>query len=210
MALTSEFSPIETVVQAGNACLLCASGRHFLVKILDVTEDTICTSFAVKDYLVRGMCIDLEFHEEDGYLECRTEVLEEPQHKGDGVLLRRPAESYWNAHRDSNRVATDLTVQVRDKARPRRYDAELVDLGSGGVLIHTRAPLTIPAMTEIALSLPGEPQLTVTGRVVHVGRPQPGEARPLRRYGIRFVDLPSDAYQPITRYITYLLTRPEI
>ncbi len=209
MALTSELLPKESLIRPGNSCLLCATGRHFLVEILDITEDTIHTTFPVTDYLVTGMSIDLEFHEAEGYLECRTEVVQEPRAKGDGVILRRPAQSYWNAHRGSNRVPTDLTVQVRDLTHPRRYDAELINLSSGGALVQTRASLAIPARVEIALSLPGEPQHTVNGRVAHISEGQMGGVSGMRRVGIRFVDLTSDSYESIVHYITHSLTQRE-
>lgn len=203
MAQKNELPAEETVIKPGRSCLLNATGRHFLVKILDVADDTIRTSFPVKDYLVPGMFIDLEFHKEDGYLQCYAQVLRPPKKKGDGVVLERPAESHWNVHRDSNRVKTDLTVHVRDLAHPRSYDAGLINVSSGGSLIQTRAPLYIPAQIEIVLSLPGEPQHTVVGRVVHVG------GREGRRdlFGVRFVDLAENAYNSVMRYVGQALTR---
>jgi len=199
--LSSKESPIQT----GNSCLLCATDRHFLVEILDITDNAIYVSFPVKDFLVSGMSVVLEFHEADGYFECSTKVIQEPKERGDRAVLRWPEQSYWNAHRDSNRVATDLTVHVRDVSHPRRYDADLINVSTGGALVRTRAPLGVPDIIELTLSLPGEPLYYVKGRILHLGRSGcPGDPK-LRIFGIQFVDLPVEAHDSIARYITEAL-----
>lgn len=201
MARSKDTVMEETIIKVGATCLLNATNRHFLVRILEVTDEAIRATFPVKDYLVSGMVIDLEFHREDGYFQCYTQVVKAPTDKGEGVLLDRPGESRWNAHRDSNRVETDLTVHVRDVAHPRCYDAHLVNISAGGALICTRAPLAIPAQVEMALSLPGEPQHTVIGRVVHMSC----DEAETRCFGIRFVDLAENAYDSILRFVTGVL-----
>ncbi|HOZ46632.1 MAG TPA: PilZ domain-containing protein [Candidatus Hydrogenedentes bacterium] len=200
-----EFLDEKTALKAGNACLMCASGRHFLVRILEVTTKTIHTTFPVTDYLAAGMYVDLEFHREDGFLQCRTEVTRSPEKKGDGVLLERPAHSHWNMHRDSHRVATDLMAHVRDAGHPRRYDADLVNLSSGGALIQTAAPFAIPTTIELAFSLPGDPLYTLRARVVHLGHHGHGAREGTRLLGVRFVDLSEEVRDAIRVYISQLL-----
>lgn len=196
----------EKGLQVGKACLLCVTGRHFMVEILDIDGDEVHISFPVRDFLVPGMSIMLEFHEPDGYLECCTQVLREPRERGENAVLRFPERSYWNAHRDSNRVNTDLMVHLREANHPRRYDGELKNLSTGGALIRTRAPLAIPFAIELTLSLPGEPIQYLRGRVVHEGGSGCARDAQFRVLGIRFVEMPGDTHDAIARYITERLT----
>jgi len=152
------------------------------------------------------MRVDLEFHREDGYIECQTYVLRAPKEKGDPAALEMPKRVYWNVHRGSNRIPTDLIVHVREDEHPRRYDADLLNVSTGGALIRTRAPLTVPETIETTLSLPGEQQYTVRGRVVHtdgtgVEDPRMSDST----FGVQFVDLAEDVHQAILRYIAGVL-----
>ncbi len=177
-----------------------------MVEILTLSEETFQITFPVKDYLVVGMKANLEFHEAEGYLECPVEVLQDPASKYNRVLLSRSADSFWNAHRSSNRVNTDLTVQVRDQQHPRRYDASLVNLSSGGVLIQTSAPLDVPARVELCLSLPGESQQMVEGRILHVNTLDDNGESGICFFGVKFTKLPEETYNAIAGYIAQLLS----
>jgi Tfp pilus assembly protein PilZ len=196
----------ENLLRAGNSCLLSVSGRHFLVQITEASEETIETSFPVRNYLVEGMSVDLEFHEDAGYLQCSTRVVRGPEDCEPGLVLRRPERLHWNVHRDANRIATDLTVQIRDAAHPRRYDASVLNLSAGGALIQTRAPLSVCAALELTLSLPGEPRHVLAAQVIHTGEPDTrvcGSGEHL--FGVRFIDVSEGARQSINTYIAQRL-----
>ncbi|MCC6697366.1 MAG: PilZ domain-containing protein [Candidatus Hydrogenedentes bacterium] len=190
-------------MRQGSTCLLNVIGQYFLVEILELLPDSIRVSFPGRDYPVPGMIVHLDFHDMDGFDSFETEVLEGPSKSGPGLVVSRPSESRRTQHRDSCRVPTDLTVQVKDQVHVRRYDAALLNLSAGGALIETDAPFDFSTSLELTLSLPGEPLLRMLGQVVHVSdestRPE------CRTFGIRFVALSPELRQSISRYAWHRL-----
>ena len=200
MMTPSDSSKNAPDIKIGNQCLLSVTGRHFMAEILDVSADTICVSFPGIDYPVEGMYLEMEFHDKTGFSYYRVKVLRGPW-EGNGMLLERPSEPKRNQHRDSFRVATDLTVQVRDQIHIRKYDAALLDLSSGGALLQTEAPFDFNTSVEISLSLPGETNHSVLGQVVHMVEQDINKRGPMRVYGIRFVGLQPEACKSISHYV---------
>ena len=194
---------IRMEMRLGGTCLLNVIGQHFLVEILELGPDSLRVSFPGRDYPVPGMIVHLDFHDTNGFDSFEAEVLEGPSKAGSGLLLSKPSESRRTQHRDSCRVPTDLTVQVKDQVHVRRYDAALLNLSAGGALIETDAPFDFSTSLELTLSLPGEPLLRMLGQVVHVS----DEAtRPDRRtFGVRFVALSPEVHQSISRYAWHRL-----
>lgn len=187
-------------IRKGNSCLLSVTGRHFMVEITEVGEDSMRVSFPGIDYPVEGMNVELEFHDETGFVYYRVEVLEGPW-DGEGVLVTRPREAKRNQHRDAFRVPTDLTVQVRDHVHVRKYDADLLDLSSGGSLLQTEAPFDFNTTINISLSLPGESTHEVTAHVVHVVEQDRTKRGPARIYGVKFIGTPPETCHAISRYV---------
>ncbi|HIJ64407.1 MAG TPA: PilZ domain-containing protein [Candidatus Hydrogenedentes bacterium] len=187
-------------LQKGNSCFLCFAGRHFLVKVLDVDEETVRVSFSGKDYPIEGVYVDLQFHDEEGFTCYHTIVVEGP---GDGraILLKRPAEAVRNQHRDCCRVSTDLTVQVRDQIHMRKYDAALLNLSTSGAFLCTQAPFDFTTTVEMTLSLPGQPLHTVLAQVMHVADSLDHRGDAERFLGVRFLETDALAGGPITKYI---------
>jgi c-di-GMP-binding flagellar brake protein YcgR len=187
----------------GNRCLLSFMGQHFMVDLVEVGEDSIRVTFPGRDYPVAGMPVDLEFHDKGGFNCYRSEVLEGPERTGTGIVLRRPTEPRRTQHRDTCRVPTDLTVQVKDHIHIRRYDADLVNLSAGGALIMTQAPFDFTTTVELALSLPGEPRHEMLCSVVHMNEAASGRTgdAPKNLFGLRFISPEPDVSRSITRYI---------
>lgn len=187
-------------IREGNLGLLSVMNQHFLVEIIEVTERHVRVSFAGGDYPVKGMYVDLEFHDKLGFNCYHSVVLEGPGERREGILLRRPVGCTRAQHRDSCRVPTDLTVQVKDQVHVRRYDAALLNVSGGGALLQTRAPFGFETAIEMTVSLPGEPTHTVLAQVVHVTEAhQSGSDN--RLIGVRFVSLDSAVAASMARYI---------
>lgn len=191
----------EVGLAIGTRCLLNVMGGHFLVKILEVGKDTMRVSFPGKDYPVENVRVDLEFHDDTGFFYYSTEVVKGPSEIGDGVILRRPTKLQRNLHRESCRVTTDLTVQVKDQVHVRKYDAALIDISGGGALVESEAPFDFSTTVELTLSLPGEPTHVILGQVIHVPGHVGHERGPAQIFGIRFIDVDPEARRSISRYI---------
>lgn len=182
----------------GQTCLLNVMGRHFLVKILEVGPDTLKLSFAGKDYPIERMRADIEFHDKDGFFYYTTDVIEGPMEVEGCVVVRKPEDLRRNLHRQCCRVSTDLMVQVKDKGHARTYNAELVDISTGGALIRSDAPFDFSTIVDLTVSLPGELTHVVEGQVVHVAE---ATSTAPSLYGIRFLDIQSEAHRSVTCYI---------
>ncbi|MCP4643824.1 MAG: PilZ domain-containing protein [bacterium] len=190
-------------ITKGNRCLLTFMGQHFMVDVVDVAGDIVRVSFPGCDYPVEGMAVDLEFHDPSGFNSYRSVVVNGPNQAGDGIVLSRPEEARRTRHRDSCRVPTDLTVQVKDQAHIRRYDAALINLSGGGALINTTAPFEFNTAIEVTLSLPGEATLRLQGRVVHANNAATNRITEdvKRTFGVRFFGMEPSMTESLTRYI---------
>jgi len=200
-------SPIETgaggaiQLSAGVECLLNVTGRHFLVKVLETTNDVFRVSFPGKDYPIGGMRGEVEFHDGDGFFYYPVQVVDGPIHKGSGITLQCIDGIKRNRHRDACRVPTDLTVQVRDESHPRRYNADLINISAGGAFIRTEAPFDFSTIAELAISLPGEATHEIRCQVVDM-LPGAENAHPAgNRYCLRFAAIEPEAERCITHYV---------
>lgn len=188
-------------IRPGDQCLFNVTGRHFLVRVLETDSATVRITFPGIDYPVEGMRAYLEFHDETGFYYYPAEILRGPMADQQGVLLSRPTELKRSTHRSSCRVATDLTVRVKDQVHVRRYDAALINISSGGALLQTEAPLDFSSTVEITLSLPGETSHLILGQVVHIIEPAPNAPASEQMIGIKFSNFDPVVEKSLTRYI---------
>lgn len=189
------------VLSEGLRCLLYVTGRHFLVHVLAMDDDTVRVSFPGKDYPIEGMHADMEFHDETGYCYYSTEVVRGPMEGEEGIVLRRPSEIKRNIHRSSCRIPTDLTVQVKDRDHVRRYNASLLNLSGGGALVQTEAPFDFSTVVELDLSLPGESTHVITCQVAQIMPSGHAAGDSSRQLSLRFSSVAEEATLSITHFI---------
>ncbi|MCL4216746.1 MAG: PilZ domain-containing protein [Candidatus Hydrogenedentes bacterium] len=194
-------SKAKSDLKTGNQCLLHVLNQHFLVEITEVSERSVRVSFPGMDYPVDGMLVSLEFHDKDGFNNYDAIVVEGPQIQAGTILLRRPTQSTRAQHRDSCRVATDLTVQIKDQIHIRRFDASLINLSAGGALLETAAEFDSNTTLEMTLSLPGESTYTVLAQILHVNDTGSRHGECSRVYGVRFISPDAQAVRSIRNYI---------
>ena len=184
----------------GNRGLLLLMGHRYLVTVLSVSPENVRVSFPVQSFPMEGMYVNLEFHDDLGYATYESEVLSSPREPGDGLLLRRPPESLRTHHRTSWRVAADFRVEMKGHVHPRRYDAPVINISAGGMLVRSDAPVKMGDNMDLSFDLPGDGPKTTLGEVMHVNVPEDSRGGvPL--LGLRFVS-PSEALQKsVTMYI---------
>jgi Tfp pilus assembly protein PilZ len=176
-------------------------GQHFLVRVLEVTPDEVRVSFPGRDYPIEGMQVSLECHDEAGFDYFTANVLQGPCAEGEGIVLNRPVGPKRHWHRASQRVPTDLTVQVRDQGRVRTYDAALVDISAGGIRVRTDAPFDFGTPVEVFLSLPGEPRHTLQCQIVdQIPSPDP-DGSAVKQFCMSFTQVDPGAAESIARYV---------
>ena len=196
--LDSTSNPEITI---GTTCLMTVTDRRFMVKIVDVTDDTIRVTFPGIDYPIEGMLIDLEFHDLTGFSYYQATVIEGPQKMGDGILLEKPSNAKRVRHRDSCRVSTDLEAELKDQAHVKTHTARIKNLSTSGALIETKAYFELDTTLEITLSLPDKSVHDVIVQIVHVNDSVESDADPVHSYGTRFVGYEPGTGRAITRYI---------
>jgi Tfp pilus assembly protein PilZ len=184
----------------GNRGLLLLMGHRFLVTILAVSPETVRVSFPVQDFPMEGMYVNLEFHDDLGYATYESEVIASPNEPGDGLLLRRPPESLRTHHRTSWRVAADFRVEMKGHVHPRRYDAPVINISAGGLLVRTDAPLNLGDNLDISFDLTGDGRKQALAEVMHLNVPEASQgAIPL--VGLRFVSPEPALTKSVTMYI---------
>jgi len=188
-------------LSVGTQCMLHVTGRHFLVRVVDVDGELVRLTFPGKDYPVEGMRGEIQLHDEEGFFYYPVVVVEGPMLKGSGIRVRTMGGLKRSRHREACRVPTDLTVQVKDEAHVRLYNALLLNISAGGAFIQTDAPFDYSTTVEITISLPGEPTHGIRCRIVDV-LPACETARSTdKRFCVRFLDIDPDAEKSITRYV---------
>lgn len=191
----------DSELRVGNRCLLSMMGDFFLVEILAVDKENVQVTFPGSDYPIAGIPVEIQFHDTEGFRCYSSVCVEGPTAGRQGILLRKPQEGRRVLHRDSCRVPTDLTVQVKDQVHVRRYNAALVNLSAGGAFLTSDAPFDFHTSVEMTLSLPSEATLTLLCQVLHIGEPEGEHAPDQRFFGLRFVNPDHYARQSIERYI---------
>lgn len=184
----------------GAECMLYVVGRHFRVRVLALTAETMQVTFPGRHYPIAGLTATLEFHDPNGFTYYTAEVLEGPTNVNRCLLLRRPAGPMRSIHRDHLRVPTDLLATVREQVHLRRYNAAVLDIGMGGALLQTAAVFECDATLEMLFSFPGEAECTVLGQVVHLVERPAADGGLSFLYGVRFIDVERGAEEAIGRY----------
>lgn len=184
----------------GNRGLLLMMGHRFLVTILSTSPETVRVSFPVQDFPMEGMYVNLEFHDELGYATYESEVIASPREPGDGLLLRRPPESLRTHHRTSWRVAADFRVEMKGHVHPRRYDAPVINVSAGGLLIRTDAPLNVGDNLDLSFDLTGDGRKSALGEVMHLNVPEASRGG-IPLVGLRFVSPDPALTKSVTNYI---------
>ena len=186
--------------QIGARCLLVLMGQRFLVSVIDAKPETLRLSFPVSDFPVDGMHVDLEFHDEQGYVSYETEVLHGPKELGDGMLVRRPPSVTRNQHRSSWRVPADFKAELKDHVHPRRTKVPVINLSAGGMLIRSSVPFEIGASVDVLLPIPQGDTHALIGQVMHLSQMEDARIE-TTLYGLRFVGGDPYVTQDITRYL---------
>jgi len=199
--MTERDNNSDIQLRKGMECLLHITGRHFMVKVLDVSGDLVRVSFPGQDYPIEGIGANIEFHDENGFYYMPAEVIQGPMDAAGTVVLRRTPQVRRNTHRRSFRVPTDLTVQLKEQVHIRRYTAALMNLSAGGALVLTEAPFDFNSVLDLMLSLPGEQPSRVTCEVVHIAESVSKNNTPVRYLGLRFLDVETETEEAITRYV---------
>jgi PilZ domain len=84
-----------------------------------------------------------------------------------GDQHRAPDEAKSKERRAHERVAKAMPVHLRRGQSSERFDAKIVNISAGGVLIETTMPISTNDLLTIDLDLAGEPEpISVYGTVV--------------------------------------------
>ncbi len=188
-------------IRKHNRALLFCLGEYFMVSIENTDEDGFGVTFPGLDYPVSGLWVTLDFHDEDGVNSYSCKVLTGPLERDGGLRLSNPTQLKRVVYRSSFRAPTDLTVQVKEQAHVRRYDAALVNLSAGGALIRTRVAFEFESVVDIILNLPDEPNHTLSCEVVHISREAGGSGHDLTHYGLKFIRPDSAVTRSIENYV---------
>lgn len=184
----------------GNRGLLVLMGHRFLITITGVEMGGVRVSFPVQDFPMEGMYVTLEFHDELGYSTYETEVLKSPEGPGDGLLLSLPPESNRTHHRSTWRVSADFNVEMKSHVHPRRVEAPVINISSGGMLVRTNMNLNMDDNVDLAFSLPGDSHKSALAKVVHIHLPEHSQVEHTL-IGLQFVSPEQVFTKSLTHYI---------
>lgn len=197
----SQEPEVEPEITVGGNCLLTVTDRLFMVEIVEVNDETIRVSFPGIDYPVDGMLVELEFHDHTGFSVFQAKVITGPRRDGDGILLELPTVSRRQQHRESARIPTDLSAQIKDPAQADKFDGRILNLSTGGALIETEAKFNLGDTIEIIAHLPERPETILAARILYIPEPRETDQGVMNVYGTSFVSFEPGAGRALTRYI---------
>jgi len=201
---TSTIDPALCIL-AGSRGKLNVMGKRLGVEVLDVNDHGIRVSFPFSDCPPQGIPVELDIPSNHGYDRYRAIVAHEPETAyAAGLLLNDPTRCEPEvAQRGHCRVPTDLTVQVREAPHPRRYDAFVLNLSTGGALLQSELSASPGHELAIDLSLPCHGVESIPARVVYAA-PE-GESLDRHLLGVRFENQNLDTATAISEYIDHCL-----
>jgi hypothetical protein len=180
-------------------------GKRLGVEVLDVNDHGIRVSFPFSDWPPEGIPVELDIPSHQGYDRYRATVVHEPETAyAAGLFLSEPTRCEPEvAQRGHCRVPTDLTVQVREAPHPRRFDAFVLNLSTGGALLQSELAAAPGHAVAIDLSLPCHGVESIAARVVYAA----SEGKSLDRHllGIRFENPSLEITTAISEYIDHRL-----
>jgi Tfp pilus assembly protein PilZ len=201
--VTTESTPVSATehFEPGARCLIEVLDRRYLSTVLNVAEDRLRLTFPTLDFPIDGMYVILEFHDDDGFTTYETEVISGPHQVGDGLLVKCPPAEYRSRHRSAWRVPGDFSVQLKGHVHPRRHEAPVVNVSTGGLLVKTHADVDLGDNVDLRFSLPKvEEELIMVGHVVHCAAEDKG-ADHGRLVGMQFVSPDPAHVDQIRAYI---------
>ncbi|HNR30599.1 MAG TPA: PilZ domain-containing protein [Candidatus Hydrogenedentes bacterium] len=191
-------------LSVGSRALLVLLGQRFLVTILETNPTAIRVSFPSVDFPLENMHVELEFHDESGFLSYEFEVLETPKNVGDGLLLSRPAAPVHTRHRTDWRVPAMFEVAIREQAHPRAIAGRIRNLSAGGMLAETDVALRVGDAVDLRFELPSGREIKTVAEVVSSAA-TPERTSNAHLFGLRFLGLEPEDAQAVTHYVRFRL-----
>jgi hypothetical protein len=188
-------------ISVGMRGKLNVMGKRLSAEVLDVTDHGIRVSYPFADWPVEGMRVDLDIPSHDGDIRYRGTVAYEPETAYiAGLTIHDICSCAPDVPKRGHcRIPTDLTVQVKERAHPRSFDAVVLNLSMGGALLRTGLPTAKGHEIAVNLSLPCRPLESVPANVVY-SQPDPDEET-FHLTGIQFNFESPETAQAISSYI---------
>ncbi|HIJ64805.1 MAG TPA: PilZ domain-containing protein [Candidatus Hydrogenedentes bacterium] len=187
-------------LQKGRRGLLRFGEKALEIEILAVAQDTIGVRFAGSGHPAEGTGGDLEFGSDASALAYHVQVAVGARDGSDTLILQRVPGAPHDNYRRAWRVPMNVKTNVRGHNDPRAAKAVIINLSADGALIESAAMFDIEELVDLRLPLPGESPQVVHARVI---RTEPSEppSDAVQRYGVRFLELTTEATHSLTFFI---------
>ena len=172
-------SEVNNPLSVGNAALLNFNKDRFLVKILGTEDNKIWVSFPGDCYPINGMGGRLEFHRSTGFSAYNVQVLRYAEGQSTGLILERS-----------------------ESADQSSFSAVMEDLSAEGALIRAQPTLQLQTPLRLTFALDREHgDRVVDGEICYAKGPDPIEANPMPRYGVRFSKMTAETQRLLTLFL---------
>lgn len=189
----------QPTIRVGCECQLRVEKCLHIVEILGLGKNTIWVSFPNGDLPKPGTGVELELHDDAGFVRYYTRVTQSNSMPGGGVMLERAETASYMKRRREWRVPTDIPAKLKVIDDPTTYPAQVVDLSSEGARIETPAVLAPGEVVGIVLKLPrGRLSHKFTAQIIYHDKKKKGKQR---AYGLRFLEVSRRARRSITIFL---------
>lgn len=181
-------------IRKGSQGYVRVGKNRYPAEILDVRERVVRCHCVVPDVPRDGAGVVLEFDTADskgvnGYYARVLTASPESLHE---IVLLRAANLNREELRTRLRVPTDIALTVHANGLSTPVTGRLLNLSTIGAYIETTGPIGQNGQSRVSLQMTEDPELQVSGEIVHSEEKEPGTG--IHRIGVRFSEVdPKDA-----------------
>lgn len=188
----------QTPLEVGRECYLWAGDTVLVVEILGISGNTVWVSYPCDEPLEEGTGVELLFRDEERTVCYHARVAVVPTNTTSGIMLERAESADDRTARTDWRVPTNLSIWIRPPGVKEKTKGRMLDLTDGGSLIVSEASFRAGELVELIFQLPDCAAYQLVAQVVYAGA---ANENGMKRFGLRFVDVPRAAKEALIWYL---------
>lgn len=185
-------------IAKGAKCALRIDGRRYPAEVVDVRERVLRLRCLEDGFDIQARGIVVEFDGPKGTAAYFTRYLTSAPDSHTELVLLRSASLNCDELRSFLRVPTEIGVVVTLSDSAARFQAQLLNISSGGALIESDSLPEVEYGERLRLEIAEDPAISVSGDLVHFSN---GKAASRPRFGVRFVDMDNESVRALTWFV---------
>lgn len=189
---------VYVAFEKGTKCSLRIDGRRYPAQLLDARDRILRLACLEDGFSMESRGVVVEFDGQPGTAAYFTRFLTAAPDNHTELILLRSANLNCDELRSFLRVPTEIAVTVTLADSPATFSAKLLNISSGGALMHSDALPELEYGERLKLQIAEDPAISVEGELVHFSSGKPSSDL---RIGVRFVDVDDESVRALTWFV---------